>query len=93
MAAGITLWGRNNDSDSLAALQYLKANGFGADRVLDVERQPPSPEEADRIESSTGRPLPRPLPAPILLTPKGALVGFRERAWARFLELDKIHDA
>jgi arsenate reductase-like glutaredoxin family protein len=27
--------------------------------------------------------------APILLTPKGALVGFRERAWREFLDIGR----
>jgi hypothetical protein len=92
MASHITLWGRNGDADSAAALQFLRRHGFAADRVLDLDRQPPGPAERAHIESLTGKPLSDPLPAPILLTPKGALLGFRERQWTRFLELDAIHD-
>lgn len=92
MTSHITLWGRNGDADSLAALQFLRRHGFGADRVLDLDRQPPAGDDLRRVEESHGGPLGTPAPAPILLTPKGGLVGFRERRWARFLELDKIHD-
>lgn len=93
MGSNITLWGRNKDADSLAAIQFLRRHGFAADRVLDLDRQPPTAAERTRIESLAERTLPDPLPAPLLLTPKGALVGFRERRWQRFFEVDKVHDA
>jgi arsenate reductase-like glutaredoxin family protein len=92
MTSHVTLWGRNDDAESRAALQFLRAHGFAADRVLDIDRRPPTPEERDRIEAARGRLLGTPLPAPILLTPKGALVGFREHAWTKFLEVGKNHD-
>jgi arsenate reductase-like glutaredoxin family protein len=91
MTSHITLWGRTGDTDSKQALAFLRRHGFAADRVLDIDRSPPDPAQRRAIESAGG-PLADPLPAPILLTPKGALVGFRERRWARFLGLDKLHD-
>lgn len=93
MTSRITLWGRNDDPDSRTALRFLRDNGFDADRVLDIDRRPPTPSERRRIEGDFGRALPDPVPAPLLLTPKGALVGFRERRWRRFLGLDDVHDA
>ncbi len=112
MGAGITLWGRNGDSESLEAIQFLRKHGFAADRLLDLDRQPPNADELESLRrglgghlapvASTGveppnldwfRQGPQRFRSPILLTPKGALVGFRERAWARFFELDFIHDA
>ena len=35
---------------------------------------------------------PSAMQTPVLLTPKGALAGLRERRWLTFLEVDKIHD-
>ncbi|MGB1698260.1 MAG: arsenate reductase family protein [Thermoplasmatota archaeon] len=35
---------------------------------------------------------PSAMKTPVLLTPKGALAGLRERKWLKFLEVDKIHD-
>jgi arsenate reductase-like glutaredoxin family protein len=112
MAAGITLWGRNKHEESMQAIAFLRKHGFRADRLLDLDRQPPTIEEVARIKvglSGTLAPLastgieppnaawfheyPLRFKAPILLTPKGALVGFREQAWHRFFELGKIHDA
>ncbi len=112
MGAGITLWGRNRHEESLQAIAFLKQHGFRADRLLDLDRQPPTADEVSRIKSGLGGTLaalartgveppsddwfhgdPLRFRAPILLTPKGALVGFRENAWRRFFEVDKIHDA
>lgn len=112
MAAGITLWGRNGHDESLQAIAFLKRHGFRADRLLDLDRQPPSIDEVRRIRTGLGGTLaplaktgveppsaewfhddPLRFRAPVLLTPKGALVGFRENAWRRFFEIDKIHDA
>lgn len=112
MGAGITLWGRNGDEESGQAVRFLRTHGFAADRLLDLDRQPPTKEEVRRIRTGLGGTLaplaktgvdppdadwfhedPARFRCPVLLTPKGALVGFRERAWARFFEVDKIHDA
>lgn len=93
MTSHITLWGRDADEASRTAMRFLREHGFAADRVLDADRRPPDATERARIEAAFGRTLPEPLPVPILLTPKGALVGFREHAWRRFLEIGKRHDA
>jgi arsenate reductase-like glutaredoxin family protein len=91
MAAGITLWGRSGDAETRDALAFLKAHRYAADRVLDVAAAPPTAEEAARIarsgavaQDAQGR-----WRAPILLTPKGAIVGFRERRWREFLDIGK----
>lgn len=113
MGAGITLWGRNGHDESLQAIAFLRRHGFAADRLLDIDRQPPTPAELERLKTGLGGDLGRlaltgiappddgwffdgeasRFRAPVLLTPKGALVGFREQAWNRFFEIDKIHDA
>ena len=112
MGAGITLWGRNKHDESLQAIAFLRQHGFAADRLLDLDRQPPTVDEIARIRTGLGGSLaplaatgieppglewfhegPARFKAPVLLTPKGALVGFREQAWRRFFEVDKIHDA
>lgn len=111
MGAGITLWGRNKHPESLEAIQFLRRHGFAADRLLDLDQQPPTADEVRQLRTGLGGSLAAlavtgvdPPDAawfneatrfrcPVLLTPKGALVGFRERAWARFFEVDKIHDA
>ncbi len=124
MGSGVTLWGRNRHQESMDAMRFLKAHGYGADRLLDLARQPPSREEWLAIRKGLGGSLrgavdlrasgvgevfaagvegagedevlaalvgdPGLARCPILLTPKGALCGFRERAWGRFLELGKV---
>lgn len=124
MTGHITLWGRNGHPASLEAIAFLKEHGFGADRLLDLDRQPPQGEEWQELRRALGGSIttlvdthhprftavlpqslgglgeealekvleahPLVLKAPILLTPKGALVGFRERHWAKFLGLDDV---
>jgi arsenate reductase-like glutaredoxin family protein len=114
MGAYITLWGRNGDTDSLEAISLLKQHGFGADKLLDIDRRPPTGNEWKQLSTGFGgtlKPLlkspieldgdelaifleanPSAMKSPILLTPKGALAGLRERKWLKFLEVDKIHD-
>ena len=110
--SGITFWGRVGSADTLAAQRFLRQRGYGADRVLDLDRTPPGPAEMAALAKGLGgslaplvRPAAGPPPAdglaawlagdpgrmrdPILLTPKGALAGFRERAWTSFLDIGK----
>jgi len=111
VASGITFWGRRGDSDTLAALAFLRAHGYRADRVRDLDADPPRGGELESVRNGVGGwpalvaegagPMPddgvdawlgadpRRLRAPVLLTPKGALVGFGERRWAAFLDIGK----
>ncbi len=119
MGSHITMWGRNRHQESLDALKFLKANGYGVDRLLDLARQPPDAQDLEalrkhlgsleklvdlrhpRLVELVGDPAaagddllkqtllthPELIRAPVLDTPKGALAGFREQQWRRFLGL------
>jgi arsenate reductase-like glutaredoxin family protein len=87
MAAGITLWVRAGDAASGDALRFLKSNGYAADAVRDLDREPPT--EAERAALAKGGLDPAALKAPVLLTPRGAVMGFRERRWRDFLDIGK----
>ncbi len=86
----ITFWGRRGDKATLDAVAFLKLNGYRADRMLDVDGTPPKGEDASALAKSqvvpdaAGR-----WPAPLFLTPRGALAGFKERAWRDFLDIGK----
>ncbi len=122
MASHITMWGRNRHQESLDALKFLKAHGYGVDRMLDIARQPPSPAELEVLRKHlgglaklvdprhpdaatlVGDPAaagddrlkdilvahPELIRAPVLATPKGALAGFREQQWRRFLGMGEM---
>lgn len=124
MGSGITLWGRNGHPASLESIAFLKQYGFAADRLLDLDRQPPQGEEWRQIRRHLGGSVhalvdthhphftqvlpqslggigeeelekvleehPLVLKAPVLLTKKGVLVGFRERQWAHFLDIKAV---
>jgi hypothetical protein len=86
----ITFWGRVGDAATLDAVQFLKRNGYRAERMLDVDRTPPSGADAEALRrakvepDASGR-----WPSPLFLTPRGALAGFRERQWREFLDIGK----
>jgi arsenate reductase-like glutaredoxin family protein len=110
----VTLWGRAGDAETLDAVAFLKRERYGADRVLDLDRSPPTPRELESLRKGLGdlraaadprhpdaasAPAdglaawlaadPRRIRAPLLLTPKGALAGFREQRWRAFLDIGK----
>jgi arsenate reductase-like glutaredoxin family protein len=108
----IAFWGRAGSEATLSAQRFLRQHGYGADRVLDLDRAPPGPGELAAIAKGLGgtlRPLvapgldapeeagladwlladPRRMRDPVLLTPRGAVAGFRERAWSAFLDIGK----
>jgi len=107
----VTFWGRKGDRETLDALAFLRQNRYGADRTLDLDATPPTPEELARMgkgldlrtavapahrSQAPAEGLvewlgqsPARLRAPLLLTPKGALAGFREQAWRAFLDIGK----
>ena len=94
MGSGVTFWGRANEPETTDALAFLKRHGYAADRVLDLARSPPTPDESDRLAKSPGglagfRDGDGAWRSPILLTPKGAIAGFRERRWREFLDIGK----
>lgn len=93
----VVLWVRKGDRASEDAQAFLKANGYGADEVRDVDAAPPTAEERRRLAVGLGgdeAPLTDPrrpdgLRAPLLLTPRGALAGFRESRWRAFLDIGR----
>ncbi|HEX2066350.1 MAG TPA: hypothetical protein VHI93_06005 [Candidatus Thermoplasmatota archaeon] len=114
MSMAVTFWGRRGDPETLDALAFLKREGYGADRLLDLDRTPPAPDELEQLRKGLGdlraaldprhpdaaaapadglagwlAAHPRRLRAPLLLTPKGALAGFREQRWRAFLDIGK----
>ena len=86
----ITFWGRKGDKPTLDAVAFLKLHGYRAERMLDVDATPPAGDDATALGKSgiapdgAGR-----WPAPLFLTPRGALAGFKERAWREFLDIGK----
>jgi len=90
MASGITLWVRAGDAASADALAFLRTHKYAADRVRDLEREPPTPDELARL--AKGGLDPAALRPPVLLTPRGAVMGFRERRWREFLDIGKGRD-
>lgn len=92
----IVLWVRKGDRDSDDAVAFLKANHYGADAVRDLDAAPPSEDERRRLVAGLGGdvaaltdPKSGRMKAPLLLTPKGALAGFRESRWRAFLDIGK----
>lgn len=82
----VTLWVRPGERESDEAQLFLKAHGYRPDRLRDADREPPTPAEQAFLGNTwqkDGRVV-----APILLTPRGAVVGFRERRWRAFLDMD-----
>ena len=94
MGAGITFWGRAGETATLDALAFLKAHRYAADRVLDVAKVPPTAEDQAKLAKSPGglasfQDNAGQWRTPLLLTPKGAISGFRERQWREFLDIGK----
>jgi arsenate reductase-like glutaredoxin family protein len=123
VGAGITLWVRRSGKESDDARSFLKANGYAADAVKDLDASPPRGGDLDALAKGLGGDLwplvdlrharygellprgaegldpaelkallerhPDLLKAPLLLTPKGALAGFRESKWRAFLDIGK----
>jgi len=87
MGSGITLWVRAGDAASADAQRFLRAHGYGVDRVRDLDADPPT--EAERAALAKGGVDPAAVRPPVLLTPRGALAGFRERKWREFLDIGK----
>lgn len=110
----VTFWGRRGDRETMDAQAFLRQQGYGADRVLDLDRTPPTAQEMGQLRKglgdlraavdpkgaeATAAPTeglpewlltdPRRIRAPLLLTPKGALAGFREQKWRAFLDIGK----
>lgn len=111
----VTFWGRQGDRATLDAQAFLRQQRYGADRVLDLDRMPPTPQEMEALHKGLGGDLraavdpshpdapsapadglaewlaadPRRIRAPLLLTPKGALAGFREQRWRAFLDIGR----
>ncbi|MEK6985675.1 MAG: hypothetical protein AABX89_04765 [Candidatus Thermoplasmatota archaeon] len=86
----VTFWGRKGDKGTLDAVAFLKVHGYRANRMLDVDATPPEGADAALLGKSgiapdgDGR-----WPAPLFLTPRGALSGFREQKWCAFLDIGK----
>ena len=97
MGAGITLWVRRGDRDCDDALAFLRSNRYAADAVRDLDTAPPSPQETEQLVAGLGGDpaalldpkSPGRLRAPLLLTRRGALAGFRESKWRAFLDIGK----
>ena len=97
MGAGVTLWVRKGHKDSDDALAFLKANKYAADAVRDLDAQPPTPAERQALVTGLGGDAaalmdpkePGQVRAPLLLTRRGALAGFRESRWRAFLDIGK----
>jgi hypothetical protein len=95
MASNVLLWVRRGDGDSEDAQQFLRRHGYAADQTFDIDADPPGPEMRARLVAGLGGDAsllqdpkqPSRLRAPLLLTPRGALVGFRERRWQGFLDI------
>jgi arsenate reductase-like glutaredoxin family protein len=85
----VILWVRDGDAECDDAMRFLKANRYAADSVRDFDGAPPTPDEWGAIAKGLGGTAPATDRVPILLTPKGALVGFRERRWRDFLDIGK----
>ena len=97
MGAGVTLWVRKGHKDSDDALAFLRSHKYAADAVRDLDAAPPTPEEVAALVQGLGgdaaalRDLKEParMRAPLLLTRRGALAGFRESRWRAFLDIGK----
>lgn len=97
MGAGVTLWVRKGDKDSDDARSFLKSNRYAADAVRDLDAAPPTPEELAALVQGLGGDAsllqdprqPGRMRAPLLLTRRGALAGFRESRWRAFLDIGK----
>ncbi|HEX2065997.1 MAG TPA: hypothetical protein VHI93_04210, partial [Candidatus Thermoplasmatota archaeon] len=50
----VTFWGRRGDHATLDALAFLKKEGYGADRLLDLDRTPPTPQELEQLRKALG---------------------------------------
>lgn len=92
----VILWVRKGDRDSEDAAAFLKANRYGADAVRDLDAAPPTDDERRRLVAGLGGdaaalldPKTGATRAPLLLTPKGALAGFRESRWRAFLDIGR----
>ena len=97
MGAGVTLWVRKGHKESDDAVSFLKSHKYAADAVRDLDQSPPTPEETAALVQGLGGEAsllqdpkePGRLRAPILLTRRGALTGFRESKWRAFLDIGK----
>lgn len=92
--ANVVLWIRAGQSESQDAKAFLKQHGYAADAVRDATAQPPDETERQQLVAAAGAgPAPFDLAGhlrtPTLVTPKGILVGFRERRWREFLDIGK----
>lgn len=97
MGAGVILWVRKGHKDSDDAVAFLKSHKYAADAVRDVDAQPPTEAERQALATGLGGDAaalqdpkePGRLRAPLLLTRRGALAGFRESRWRAFLDIGK----
>jgi hypothetical protein len=97
MASGVLLWVRRGDGESDDALQFLRRHGYAADQTFDIDAAPPREDARTRLVAGLGGDAsllqdpkqPSRLRAPLLLTPRGALAGFRERRWQAFLDIGR----
>lgn len=118
----VTLWIRAGHDESQEAQRFLRANGYRADAVRDIDTRPPTPADLATLGKALGslvnaceskhprwrelasggaEELPQDqladvltrhhelLRVPILVTPRGAIAGFRERRWREFLDIGK----
>jgi arsenate reductase-like glutaredoxin family protein len=100
----VTFWGRKGDEATLEAVAFLKKHGYLPRDLRDLDSNPPTGRDLEQILEAVGGALAAPegieikawlnedakrFNAPILLTPKGALVGFRERKWIEFLDIGR----
>lgn len=118
----VTLWVKAGHAESQEAQRFLRANGYRADSVRDIDARPPTPADLAALGKSLGslahaceskhprwrelassgaEELPQEQLAdvltrhhelmrlPILVTPRGAVAGFRERRWREFLDIGK----
>jgi arsenate reductase-like glutaredoxin family protein len=91
---------RDLDADPPRGEELAKlAKGLGGDLWAAVDHRHPRygeilPRGAEDVDDAELARLleanPFLLKAPILLTPKGALAGFRERKWMEFLDIGKV---
>lgn len=97
MGAGVVLWVRAGDPESDDARLFLKANGYAADAVRDIDASPPTAAERAALAAGLGGDaaslmdpkVPGRMRAPLLLTRRGAVAGFRESRWRVFLDIGK----
>lgn len=80
----MTLVLRLGDPACSQAMRFLASVGYKADTVIAVGERGPDEAERRALKLPDG-----PLNLPILVTPAGALYGFRERAWRDFLDVGK----